>query len=85
VLVRHGETTRIFCAQRAARSDRRPLSRVRRKRGETAVSWRDKKIILQYDEPAAPGHIGRIGPHFGLRDEQLKATIAVNEPALMCR
>ena len=38
-----------------------------------------QKIILQYDEPAAPGRIGQIGRISVYSDEQLKATIAVND------
>jgi murein DD-endopeptidase MepM/ murein hydrolase activator NlpD len=80
VLVRHGETIEDILRANGAAKDAIAaiVAAFGAKRGEPPVQ-EGQKIILQYDEPAAPGHIGRIGRISVYADEQLKATIAVND------
>ncbi len=80
VVVRHGETIEDILRANGAAKDAIAaiVAAFGAKRGEQPVQ-EGQKIILQYDEPAAPGHIGKIGRISVYADEQLKATIAVND------
>jgi murein DD-endopeptidase MepM/ murein hydrolase activator NlpD len=80
VVVRHGEAIEDILRANGATKDAIPaiVAAFGVKHGEQPVQ-EGQKIILQYDEPTAPGHVGRIGRISVYTDEQLKATIAVND------
>ncbi|MGO8833186.1 MAG: M23 family metallopeptidase [Roseiarcus sp.] len=80
IVARHGET--IEDILRANGASRDAVSAIvaafGAKRGDPPVV-EGQKVMLQYDEPAAPGQIGQIGRISVYSDEQLKATIAVTD------
>jgi murein DD-endopeptidase MepM/ murein hydrolase activator NlpD len=80
VVVHHGETIEDILHANGAAKEAIPaiVAAFGAKRGEQPVQ-EGQKIILQYDEPAASGRPGRIGRISVYSDEQLKATIAVND------
>ncbi|WP_158812964.1 M23 family metallopeptidase [Methylocapsa sp. S129] len=80
VLVRHGETIEDILRANGASKDAvgAIVAAFGAKKGDTLVT-EGQKIILQYDEPAAAGQTGQIGRISLYSDEQLKATIAVND------
>jgi murein DD-endopeptidase MepM/ murein hydrolase activator NlpD len=80
VAVRHGETIEDILRANGASKEAigAIVAAFGAKRGGPPVA-EGQKIILQYDEPAAPGRIGQIGRISVYSDEQLKATIAVND------
>lgn len=80
VQVRHGETIEDILRANGASKEAigAIVAAFGAKRGEQPIA-EGQKIILQYDEPAAPGQTGQIGRISVYSDEQLKATIAVND------
>jgi murein DD-endopeptidase MepM/ murein hydrolase activator NlpD len=80
VVVRHGEAIEdILRANGAAKEAIVAIvAAFGGRRGDPLVS-EGQKIILQYDEPTATGQIGKIGRLSVYTDEQLKATIAIND------
>ena len=79
VVVRHGETIEDILRANGASKEAvgAIVAAFGARRGASPVA-EGQRIIFQYDEPAAPGHatIGRISVY---SDEQLKATVAVND------
>jgi murein DD-endopeptidase MepM/ murein hydrolase activator NlpD len=77
VVVRHGETMEDIL--RASGASRETIGAIvaafGAKRGE-AIVGEGQKVILQYDESSQPDRIGRISIY---SEEQLKATIAIND------
>jgi murein DD-endopeptidase MepM/ murein hydrolase activator NlpD len=80
VQVRHGETLEDILRANGATKDAigAIVAAFGAKKGEQPVT-EGQKIVLQYDEPAAPGQTGAIGRISVYSDEQLKETIAIND------
>jgi murein DD-endopeptidase MepM/ murein hydrolase activator NlpD len=80
VVVRHGET--IEDILRANGASKEAISAIvaafGAKKGDQPVT-EGQKVILQYEDPAAPGQTAQIGRISVYSDEQIKATIAVND------
>jgi murein DD-endopeptidase MepM/ murein hydrolase activator NlpD len=80
VVVRHGEAIEDILRANGASKEAIPaiVAAFGGRRGDALVT-EGQKIILQYDEPTAAGQIGKIGRLSVYTDEQLKATIAIND------
>jgi murein DD-endopeptidase MepM/ murein hydrolase activator NlpD len=80
VVVRHGET--IDDILHANGASKEAISAIvaafGAKKGDQPVT-EGQKVILQYEDPAAPGQAAQIGRISVYSDEQVKATIAVND------
>jgi murein DD-endopeptidase MepM/ murein hydrolase activator NlpD len=80
IVARHGETLEDILRANGASTDaaRAIVAAFGAGRSGPPVT-EGEKVILQYDEAAAPGQSGRIGRISVYSDEQLRATIAVND------
>jgi murein DD-endopeptidase MepM/ murein hydrolase activator NlpD len=80
VVVRHGETIEdILRANGASKEAMAAIVAAFGAKHAAPPVAEGQKIIFQYDEPAAPGQAAPIGRMSVYSDEQLKATIAVND------
>ena len=80
VIVRHGETFEDILRANGASKEAvgAIIAAFGAKHGGPPVA-EGQKVIFQYDEPAAPGRAATIGRISVYSEEQLKATVAVND------
>jgi murein DD-endopeptidase MepM/ murein hydrolase activator NlpD len=78
IQVRHGEAIEDILRANGASKDAINAIAAAFKKSGPPIS-EGQKVILQYDEPPAPGKIGPIGRISVYSEEQLKATIAIDD------